>query len=214
MDSSVSSSRALFASAGLIAAIVFTATAVACDDDNDIITPTTTTFITTLAGANEVPAKAVAGTGTASIVKNGATYTYTITYSGMTGALTGAHIHGPAAVGVPGPILFPLPNGQVNDFQIALSPGQATDLKNGLWYANVHSNNFINGEIRGQFSSTPSTSSVQLSATQYVVNEGQGSVTLTVTRLGNTSGAASVDYATSDTAGSPGPARTPSTSSC
>src|SRR5215204_3511556 len=98
MDSSVTSSRALLATAGLLAAIVFSATAVACDDD-DIILPGNPTFVTTLNGANEFPAKAVAGTGTASIVKNGATYTYTIAYTGMTGPLTAAHIHGPAAVG-------------------------------------------------------------------------------------------------------------------
>ena len=161
-------------------------------------------FTATLTGAQETPANNSTGTGTATLLlsPDETTARVSLNFSGLSSAQTAAHIHGPAAVGVPGPILFPLPNGQVNDFQIALSPGQATDLKNGLWYANVHSNNFINGEIRGQFSSTPSTSSVQLSATQYVVNEGQGSVTLTVTRLGNTSGAASVDYATSDTAGS------------
>jgi hypothetical protein len=113
-----------------------------------------------------------------------------------------AHIHGPAAVGVLGPILFPLPTGQVSDFEIALSPGQATDLKNGLWYVNVHSNNFPNGEIRGQLQSSPSASSLQLSATQYVVNESEGAVDVAVTRLGNTTGAVSVGFVTSDVAGS------------
>ena len=125
-----------------------------------------------------------------------------LNFSGLSSAQTAAHIHGPAAVGVPGAILFPLPNGQVNDFAIALSPGQATDLKNGLWYVNVHTNNFINGEIRGQFSNSATASSIQASATKYVVNEGQGSVSLIVTRLGNAAGTATVDYSTSDTSGS------------
>src|SRR5215203_2469957 len=98
MDSSVTSSRALLATAGLLAAIVFSATAVACDDD-DILLPGNPTFVTTMNGANEVPAKAVAGTGSFKVVKTGATYTYTITYSGMTGPLSAAHIHGPAAAG-------------------------------------------------------------------------------------------------------------------
>src|SRR5438045_3774362 len=92
MDSSVTSSRALIASAGLIAAIVVTATAAACGSDNSIITPKPPTFVTTMTGAGEVPPKTVGGTGTATIVKNGATYTYTIVYSGMTGGLVGAHI--------------------------------------------------------------------------------------------------------------------------
>jgi hypothetical protein len=65
----------------------------------------------------------------------------------------------------------------------------------------VHTNNFINGEIRGQFSNSLTASSIQTSATKYFVNEGEGSVSLIVTRLGNTAGIATVDYATSDTAG-------------
>src|SRR5207244_3331992 len=44
-------------------------------------------------------------------------------------------------------------------------------------------------------------SNVQLSSSTYAVNEGRGTVDITVTRSGNTSGAASVNYATSDTAG-------------
>ena len=44
-------------------------------------------------------------------------------------------------------------------------------------------------------------SQLQFSATNYTVAEGSGSATVTVTRTGNTSGMASVNYATSDTAG-------------
>ncbi|PYS68015.1 MAG: hypothetical protein DMF69_21420 [Acidobacteria bacterium] len=151
-------------------------------------------FVATLNGAQETPANNSTATGTTARVS--------LSFSGLSSAQTAAHIHGPTPVGVAGPILFPLPNGQVSDFEIALSPGQSTDLKNGLWYANVHSNNFINGEIRGQFQASPTANSVQLSATQYVVNEGQGSATVTITRFGSTTGVASVGYATSDTAGS------------
>jgi hypothetical protein len=41
-------------------------------------------------------------------------------------------------------------------------------------------------------------SSLQFSATNYNVNEGDGSVTITVTRSGDNQGAVSIDYATSD----------------
>ena len=161
-------------------------------------------FTAILNGSQETPSTDSTATGTATLLlsPDETTARVSLNFSGLSSAQTAAHIHGPAAVGVPGAILFPLPNGQVNDFSIALSPGQATDLKNGLWYINVHTNNFINGEIRGQFSNSATASSIQASATKYVVNEGQGSVSLTVTRLGNTSGTATVDYATSDTAGS------------
>src|SRR6185295_9727008 len=82
--------------------------------------------------------------------------------------------------------------------QITLTTGQVQDLKNGLLYINVHSSNFPNGEIRGQFLSSLSNSSIQFSANSYTVSEGAGTVTVTATRNGNTSKAASINYTTSD----------------
>ena len=73
-----------------------------------------------------------------------------LNFSGLSSAQSAAHIHGPGAPGISAPILFPLPNGNVSDFLIALAPGDVQNLKNGLLYINVHSNNFSNGEIRGQ----------------------------------------------------------------
>ncbi len=167
MDSSVTSSRALFATAGLLAAIVFSATAVACDDDNDITLPGNPTFVTTLNGANEFPAKAVAGTGTASIVKNGTTYTYTIVYSGMTGALTGAHIHGPAAAGANTVVIVPfditgagasgtLTGTFTGTNNVAITPDSLDKLMtSGNAYVNLHTTANPGGEIRGQLSKQP-----------------------------------------------------------
>jgi hypothetical protein len=167
MHSSVTSSRALFASAGLLAAIVFSATAVACDDDDDIITPLATTWVTTLNGANEVPAKAVAGTGSVLIVKNGATYTYTIQYTGMTGALNGAHIHGPAAVGANTVVIVPfditgagasgtLTGTFTGTNNVNISPDSLDKLMtSGNAYVNLHTVANAAGEIRGQLSRQP-----------------------------------------------------------
>jgi hypothetical protein len=166
MDSSVTSSRALFASAGLLAAIVFTATAVACDDD-DIVTPLPPTFVATMNGANEVPPKTVAGTGSVSIVKNGATYTYTIAYTGLTGALTAAHIHGPAAVGVNALPIVPFDvtgagaNGTLTGTftgtnNVSISPDSLDKLMtSGNAYVNLHTALNAPGEIRGQLSRQP-----------------------------------------------------------
>ncbi len=161
-------------------------------------------FTATLTGAQETPATGSIATGTATLLlsPDETTARVSLNFSGLSSPQTAAHIHGPAAIGVPGPILFPLPTGQVSDFEISLSAGQATDLKSGLWYVNVHTNNFMNGEIRGQLLNSPSASSVQLNATQYSVNESEGAVNITVTRMGSTTGAASVAYATSDLAGS------------
>ncbi|HEU4477031.1 MAG TPA: Calx-beta domain-containing protein, partial [Pyrinomonadaceae bacterium] len=107
----------------------------------------------------------------------------------------------PAAPGGTAGALFPLPLGQLNDFEIKLSPQHVTDLKAGLHYINVHTSNFMSGEIRGQFGPSPASSIVVSGASSFSVNEGQGAVPVTFTRLGNTAVAASVSFATSDTAG-------------
>ena len=163
MPSSVASSRPLIASAGLIAAIVVAATAVACDD-NDPVAPKDPTYVATLNGANESPAKAVPGTGNATIVKKNGVYTYTITYTGMTGALTGAHIHGPAAAGVNIGVIVPfattgaaasgtLTGTFTGTNTAAISPDSLDVLmRTGNAYVNLHTSANTGGEIRGQLS--------------------------------------------------------------
>jgi hypothetical protein len=162
-----------------------------------------TIFYANLTGAQEVPPTNSTATGAATLVlsPDETTATVSLHFSGLSSAQTDAHIHGPAQVGVTAGVIFPLPGGQISDFRIDLTPAQAQDLKNGLWYINVHSTNFPTGEIRGQFQTSATASAVQFGATQLGVGEGEGSVTLTVTRAGNTSGAADVHYATLDQAG-------------
>ena len=166
MDTSVTSSRALIASAALIAAIVVSATAVACgSDDNTIAAPKAPTYVATLNGAGERPdPKAVPGTGTATIVKNGTTYTYTITYTGMTGALVGAHIHGPAGVDAIASVIVPFdftgagPSGTLTGTfagtnNVNVTPDSLDKLMtSGNAYVNLHTAANGGGEIRGQLS--------------------------------------------------------------
>src|SRR5262249_14136988 len=121
-----------------------------------------------------------------------------LNFSGLSSAQTGAHIHGAAAPGVSAPILFPLPNGILTDFLIAVTPGDVSNLKNDLLYINVHSSNFPNGKIRGQFQSPTSGSSVQFTTSSFGARQGGGGATTPVPRLGDTSGAATADYSTSD----------------
>jgi uncharacterized repeat protein (TIGR01451 family) len=161
-------------------------------------------FTATLTGAQETPANNSNGTGTAALLlsPDETSARLSLNFSGLTSAETDAHIHGPAAPGVVGPILFPLPAGNVSDFLISLTPADVTNLKNGQLYVNVHTTNFPNGEIRGQFGSSSSASSLQFSAANYMFSESAGRATVTVTRLGDTSTAATVNYATADN-GSP-----------
>jgi len=157
-------------------------------------------FVANLDGGQEVPPTSSTATGTATLLlsPDETEGRVSLNFSGLTTSETVAHIHGPASFGVSAPALFPLPLGQVDDFQISLTASQVQDLKNGLLYINVHSNNFPNGEIRGQFVSALSNSSIQFSASGYTVNEGAGSVTVTATRVGNTTKSATINYATID----------------
>ncbi|HEU5238442.1 MAG TPA: PQQ-dependent sugar dehydrogenase [Pyrinomonadaceae bacterium] len=160
-------------------------------------------FTASLTGGQETPPNNSTATGSATLLlsPDETTARVSLNFSGLTSAQTDAHIHGPGAAGVIAPILFPLPVGNVSDFLINLTPTDVANLKSGLLYINVHSANFPNGEIRGQFGTPSSASSVQFSAATYLFSESAGLATLTVTRLANTSTAADVSYSTSDNAG-------------
>ena len=157
-------------------------------------------FTANLTGAQETPPNNSTATGTATLLlgPDEQTGLVTLNFSGLSSAETAAHIHGPAAPGSTGAILFPLPNGNFTDFLITLSAADVQNLKNGQLYINVHSSNFLNGEIRGQFQGGSSASSLQFNAATSYVPESGGSALITVTRLGSTAAPATVDYATSD----------------
>jgi uncharacterized repeat protein (TIGR01451 family) len=161
-------------------------------------------FVANLNGAQEVPPTGSQATGTATLllIPDETTARVSLNFTGLSSTQTAAHIHGPAMPGGNALVLFPLPDGQFSDFQINLTTAQAQDLKNGLLYVNVHSSNFINGEIRGQFQSVAAASSLAFGATGFAINEGEGNATVMVTRFGNTTASASVDYSTSDASAS------------
>jgi glucose/arabinose dehydrogenase len=161
-----------------------------------------TLFFANLTGAQEVPANNSTATGTATLLlsPDHTSARVALNFSGLTTPESVAHIHGPGAPGTNAPVLFPLPQGEFSDFLISLSPGDVQDLQNGLLYINVHSSTFPNGEIRGQFQSSAAASSVQFSSSTLLVTEGAGSAVVKVTRSGNTSLPATVNYQTSDTA--------------
>src|SRR6185503_11423989 len=101
-------------------------------------------FTANLTGGQEVPPNGSTATGTATLLlsPDEKTARVSLNFSGLTSAQTDAHIHGPAAPGVTAPVIVDLPDGQLSDFAISLTSAQVQDLKNGLWYINVHSSNF------------------------------------------------------------------------
>ena len=73
-------------------------------------------------------------------------------FSGLTGPATGAHFHGPAAIGSNAGVVLPWP-GPINsplEGSATLTAAQADDLMAGRWYANVHTAANPGGEVRGQ----------------------------------------------------------------
>jgi hypothetical protein len=111
------------------------------------------TLAADLAGANEVPANTTAGKGHVDATLDTTTniLTYTVRYSGLSGAPTMAHFHGPAAAGVNAP---PIVTVNVQGIPMrgasTLTAAQVADIKAGNWYFNIHTAAHPGGEIRGQ----------------------------------------------------------------
>lgn len=73
------------------------------------------------------------------------------------GAELFSHFHGPAAPGANAGIKVTLANGSPKSSSTTVaSASDRTDLKNGLWYINIHSGSCPGGEIRGQILRVPS----------------------------------------------------------
>jgi hypothetical protein len=125
------------------------------DDDNTTPTPVIVTFNATLSGASEVPANSSTATGTATLSYNKTTKMFILnaTYTGIT--LTDGHVH-VGAVGVDGPVVFPLTSlaSPISYTSPALTVAQEADLLGNLYYLNLHTEAFPGGEIRGQLVTT------------------------------------------------------------
>lgn len=112
---------------------------------------------TQLTGEDEVPPVQTTGSGLAEFEYDRETRTvkWTISYSGLTGPATMAHLHGPAQRGEKAPVLVWLSKQGSSAAspitgQTTLTPAQAEQFAAGRWYVNVHTQAHPGGEIRGQ----------------------------------------------------------------
>jgi hypothetical protein len=70
-------------------------------------------------------------------------------YDGLSGPGLFSHVHGPAAVGETGPVIFTMDTSTQNTQCFELTKDQMQDLDNELWYFNIHSE-MCPGGLRGQ----------------------------------------------------------------
>jgi Cu/Zn superoxide dismutase len=128
-----------------------------------------TNFSATLSAANEVPANTSTATGSATFALSGTTVTYTVTYSGLSGAPIASHIH-VGATGASGGVVVPftIPTGATASGSFTGSFTQAdikpmtspvivntlddllVQMRAGNTYTNIHTQAHTGGEIRGQ----------------------------------------------------------------
>ena len=180
----------LVAAAGALALVGLGAVAVASTSANSIrLGAAMTAGEEAPAPRGEVTNARGVFTATATKTATGATLNWTLTFSGLTGPATAAHIH-TAARGTPGPVSVPLcgpcESGQTGTADVdetLLSAIQA-----GGTYVNVHTDTNRAGEIRAQLG-TVAAATAALNSRQEVpkpkgaVSRAAGSFTLTATKV-------------------------------
>lgn len=120
-------------------------------------TPSTVTSLTaTLNGASEKPTSTtstVTGNFTGSLNETTRVLSYTVTYSApFSSSLTGGHLHRiTSTTAMTGGVEIPftsLTSPITGSFTLA-NQNRVDSLKSGFYYANLHTVNYPNGEIRG-----------------------------------------------------------------
>ena len=108
-------------------------------------------FTTEMTGTAGVPPNDSAATGTAEVTLDtvAKTVTWVFTHEGLSGDMTASHIHGPAtATEAAGPVIDT--TGETMEGSAPITDAQAAELMAGMYYLNVHTEKFPDGEIRGQ----------------------------------------------------------------
>lgn len=114
-------------------------------------------FTVPLSGSVQVPPVSTSGSGTADLTYDPTTrvLTWSVSFSGMSSAVTMAHFHGPAPAGKNAGVQIWIskrgtpPTSPITG-SVTLTTAQATMLMAGDFYINVHSKDHPAGEIRGQ----------------------------------------------------------------
>ena len=113
------------------------------------------TYKATLSGASENPAVTTTASGSVTMTLDGTALDVNGTYTGLSGAASAAHVHGPADATTNAAVVCALTategatagggtlTGECPSFDVA-------GLNSGMYYVNVHTAAHGGGEIRGQ----------------------------------------------------------------
>jgi hypothetical protein len=115
----------------------------------------TITYRAKLSGRAEIPKTDSKGSGKldATFDTRSKVFTYTLTFSGLTGPAIAAHIHGPATRAQSAGVIAPLGDKNLTSpvaGSITLTDDQVKMLESNKLYVNVHTAANSSGEIRGQ----------------------------------------------------------------
>lgn len=128
------------AGAAVLAVLLLAACAAAGDPGESV-------FAATLAGVGQ-------GTGQADAhyQPRSGILRWRVTHAGLSGPVTGAHIHGPGGPDQRADIVIPLAasSTQAITGQARITPEQWNQLDSGQWYVDLHTQRHPDGEIRGQ----------------------------------------------------------------
>lgn len=115
----------------------------------------TVSYSARLTARNEIPKTDSKGSGrlSATFDTQSKAFNYTLTFAGLSGPATAAHIHGPAnrtqSAGVVAPLGDKNPSSPITG-SVTLTDDQVKMLRSAKLYANVHTAANPGGEIRGQ----------------------------------------------------------------
>ena len=121
----------------------------------EMMQPTATNLECAIDGAQNVPPNMVPGNGTGTFVLNAdqTEVTYHIEYSGLVGNESDAHIHN-ATPRDNGPIVLQLPTGSPKDGAWQIPSDLVIELLEGRLYVNIHTDAYVQGELRGNITVT------------------------------------------------------------
>jgi hypothetical protein len=145
----------------LTGALFITVAITSCGDDP--VVDNNYTLSGNANGSQETPPVTTAANGTLSGTYNASTNTlqYAITWTGLSGAATAIHFHGPAVAGASASPIHDLfsqiiANGTSGSAggSIIIADTTEAHLLNGKIYYNIHTGANPNGEIRGQVQAT------------------------------------------------------------